>query len=166
MKQTIRIAGLAIGASSLLALWTVVTHSDSGGFGPNLVAAPAPNAQQNSFEQPHGKTCSLRTMEGTHGYSYSGTVFGNPIAAAGPITFDGEGNLSAKYTVSVGGITHQGAFTGTYTVNPDCTGTATLNLPLLGITTSGTFVIVSDGQETFFVGTDPEVTVNGITKRQ
>lgn len=126
---------------------------------------PAVQAQQSAFERARARTCSPGTMQGTHGYSYEGTVMGQRIAAAGPITFDGDGNLSATYNVNLGGTPFQGAFTGTYTVNADCTGTVTLHLPLLGISTSGSFVIVSHGQETFFTGTDQGITVTGTTKR-
>lgn len=126
----------------------------------------ANGAQDNAFERARHGRCSRRTMEGTHGYSYNGTVFGaGSIAAVGPITFDGEGHLSATYTVSLNGKPFEGAFTGTYTVDADCTGSVTLHLPLLGLTSKGNFVIVNQGRETFFTGTDPGVTITGVTKK-
>lgn len=131
----------------------------------SVLRAGTAAAQESSFERARTRTCSLGTMQGTHGYAYSGTVMGNNIAAAGPITFDGDGNLSATYNVSLGGKIFQGAFTGIYTVNADCTGTVTLHLPLLGISTSGSFVIVNSGKETFFTGTDTGITVTGATKK-
>ena len=116
-------------------------------------------------EQARSGACSLNTMKGTHGYSYSGTVMGDPIAAVGPITFDGAGNLSATYDVNWGGTPFHGGFTGTYTVDVECTGTVTLHLPVLGVSTDGAFVIINNGKETFFMGVDPGVTVTGATKR-
>jgi hypothetical protein len=163
MKQTIRVTLSLLAAAGLLTLCTVAFYR---ALVPNAHAGGAGDPQSNSSGKAHAKPCSLSTIEGTHGYTYSGTVLAGSIAAAGPITFDGEGNLSADYTASVGGVTHQGKFKGTYTVNPDCTGSATLHLPLLNLETSGTFVIVNDGDGTFFVGTDAGITVNGITKRQ
>ena len=139
--------------------------------GANIQTGEANNAQIASGAQDHAsgarhRRCSLRTMEGTHGYSYNGLVFGaGAIATAGPITFDGEGHLSATYTVSLNGKPFEGAFTGTYTVDADCTGTVTLHLPLLRLTAKGNFVIVNQGRETFFTGTDPGVTITGFTKR-
>ena len=105
-------------------------------------------------------------MKGTHGYSYHGTVMGKAITAAGPITFDGRGSLFATYNVNLGGVPFKGRFIGTYTVDDDCTGTVTLQLPLLGLSTNGSFVIVNNGQETFFTGTDNGVAITGVTKKQ
>ncbi len=124
--------------------------------------------QETSFAQSYDRArpCSPRTMRGTHGYSYQGTVLGKAITAAGPITFDGRGSLFATYNVNLGGMPFKGQFIGTYTVADDCTGTVTLQLPMLGISTNGSFVIVSEGQETFFTGTDNGVAITGETKKQ
>jgi hypothetical protein len=91
---------------------------------------------------------------------------GQAITATGPITFDGRGSLFATYNVNLGGMPFTGQFIGTYTVEDDCTGTVTLQLPRLGISTNGSFVIVNDGQETFFTGTDDGVAITGVTKKQ
>ena len=122
--------------------------------------------KEKSGAHGHGKGCSLATMKGQHGYSYSGTVIGmGPIATAGLISFDGVGNLAAEYVVSVNGNIIRGAFTGIYTVNPDCTGTVQLRLPVLGLELNGSFVIVNDGDETFFTGNDPGYAITGMTKK-
>lgn len=139
-----------------------------------LIAAfsktPKPTTTQESgFAQDaargRARPCSPRTMKGTHGYSYHGTVLGKAITATGPITFDGRGSLFATYDVNLGGTPFQGRFIGTYTVNDDCTGTVTLQLPLLGLSTNGSFVIVNEGQETFFTGTDDGIAITGVTKK-
>jgi hypothetical protein len=112
------------------------------------------------------RRCTLASLKGCYGYSYTGTVQGfGSIAAVGPINFDGEGNTSATYSVNLGGTNFQGSFTGTYTVNDDCTGTITINLPRLGISSNGRFVIVEEGKEAPFMGTDPGVTVTGLAKK-
>jgi hypothetical protein len=112
------------------------------------------------------RRCTLNSLKGCYGYSYTGTVQGfGSIAAVGPINFDGDGNTSATYSVNLGGTNFQGSFTGTYTVNEDCTGTITINLPLLGKSSNGRFVIVEEGKEAPFMGTDPGVTVTGIARK-
>src|SRR5690349_15467138 len=88
MKQTNRVLLSVMTAGSLLILCIVIFYRVMV---PYAHATGAGDAQNNSSAQANGKGCSLKTMQGTHGYSYSGTVLGSPIAAAGPITFDGEG---------------------------------------------------------------------------
>jgi hypothetical protein len=149
-------------ALSLLALALIAAYSQAPraqapeSFTPN----PAPNADRG-----RAKPCSPRTMQGTHGYSYHGTVLGKAITATGPITFDGRGSLFVTYNVNLGGVPFTGQFIGTYSVADDCTGKVTLQLPRLGLATNGGFVIVNDGKETFFTGTDDGVAITGVTKK-
>lgn len=145
---------------SLLAITLITVFSKA----PNVQPVQESSFTQ-SYESLRARPCSPRTMRGTHGYSYHGTVMGKAITAAGPITFDGRGSLFATYNVNLGGVPFQGRFIGTYTVNDDCTGTVTLQLPLLGISTNGSFVIVNDGRETFFTGTDNGIAITGVTKK-
>ncbi len=113
-----------------------------------------------------GKRCTLLSLRGRYGYTYQGTVEGfGGVAAVGPINFDGAGNTSATYSVNLGGTNFQGSFTGAYTVNRDCTGTVRIDLPLLGTSSHGRFVIVDGGKEAFFMGIDDGVTVTGDAKR-
>jgi hypothetical protein len=79
--------------------------------------------------------CSNATLNGEYGFTITGQILAGP--AAGPLTgvamtsFDGQGNLS-----QVDHVVHNGnppkvqwrPGTGTYTVNPDCTGTAQIDL--------------------------------------
>jgi len=50
-----------------------------------------------------------------------------PIAAVGRVTVDAAGNFSGTESRNVGGGFAEETITGTLTVNPDCTGTVTLN---------------------------------------
>ena len=100
--------------------------------------------------------CSLKTLEGGYSISFSGfatnptlprptfpapiTAF-VPIAGVGLITFDGDGNLSDVGSTSLGGFIAPLDVPGTYTVNPDCTGSFTTIRAHLN------FVIVSHGRE-------------------
>ncbi|MFN0122484.1 MAG: hypothetical protein ACKV2V_18470, partial [Blastocatellia bacterium] len=85
----------------LLAL-AIFAYAGGGGVaaGASVSAAPAPQ-QESAFERARRRRCSLGTMEGRHGYAYDGILMGAPIATAGPIQFDGYGNLSATYQVSI-----------------------------------------------------------------
>ena len=162
MKRSLTITTIALVGLFVLGL---TTARNLNGLVQNVQARSADQSSQNEREKEHHNRCSPRMMKGTHGYSYSGTVMGANIAAAGPITFDGYGSLHATYNVNLGGKSFKGGFTGTYIVNDDCTGTVTLHLPILGISSNGSFVIVNDGKETFFTGTDTGVAITGVTKR-
>ena len=161
MKRSLTITCIAL--LGFFALW--LTSRSTNGFVQHVQAQSTEQFSSNERERERQNRCSQRTMKGTHGYSYSGTVMGAEIAAAGPITFDGDGHLHATYNVNLGGKSFTGGFVGTYIVNDDCTGVVTLHLPILGISSNGSFVIVNDGKETFFTGTDTGVAITGVTKK-
>jgi hypothetical protein len=114
---------------------------------PLLLASlvPVANAQQ----------CSAATLAGSSGFTFSGFVKDHgrnvPFAGTGISTSDGAGNISATITASENGDIETFPYTGTYVVNPDCTGSV--------MSTSGganfSFVIVGRGKEVFGVATDP-----------
>ena len=100
--------------------------------------------------------CTAATLRGNYGFTFSGFVqdqTGNnvPFSGIGLATLDGEASASATITVSVNGTLQVFPWTGTYTVNPDCTGSAT--------STNGnadfSFVIVRGGAEFMGVATNP-----------
>ena len=82
--------------------------------------------------QAQGRTCSNAILQGAYGSSVSMFVLpapGMPVGAAAAravlfrLSFDGEGNFSATATVNDDGSVNTLNDVGTYTVNPDCTGT-------------------------------------------
>ena len=71
-----------------------------------------------------------------------------PIAAVGKAALDADGNVSGTESRSVGGGFADETFTGTYAVNPDCTGTTTLNFYESGVLVRTTVLsIVFDDHE-------------------
>jgi len=76
-----------------------------------------------------GHKCTLKSAQGTYGFALPGNIGGvGVIAAGGFTTFDGAGGQSGKFSVTSLAASNQFTFNGTYTVNPDCTGTATLTI--------------------------------------
>jgi len=76
-------------------------------------------------------SCSQVGIAGDYGYSFSGfvaTPTGTfvPVAGAGKITFDKHGNVSGTQTRSLAGSALDETFSGTYSVNADCTGSFTV----------------------------------------
>jgi hypothetical protein len=73
--------------------------------------------------------CSQSGVAGKYGFTLSGVVITNapvPIAAVGKAILDASGSVTGTEARSVGGGFADETFTGTYTVNSDCTGTTTL----------------------------------------
>jgi hypothetical protein len=75
-------------------------------------------------------TCSNATLTGSYGFSFNGfdrassnSMTYVPFAGAGVATFDGVGSVTAEFSVSTNGsIGSDPDYTGTYTVNANCSG--------------------------------------------
>src|SRR4029077_4399138 len=79
--------------------------------------------------------------------------------------FDGHGNLAGTSTADFGGFVSPVTFTGTYTVNANCTGNLTADAGANGIVHRD-LVIVDAGREVEFVSTDQGVVIGGYMKKQ
>ena len=75
--------------------------------------------------------CSLWSSAGKYGFTLTGVVILGtgpvPIAAVGRAVLDTAGNVSGTESRSVGGGFADETFSGTYAVNPDCTGITTIH---------------------------------------
>ena len=82
-----------------------------------LSLAPATRAQDEGG-------CSNASVAGKWGFTTNGTVVGiGPRDSLGIFTLDGAGKLvNGKATASLNGSITEETFSGTYMVNPDCTG--------------------------------------------
>ena len=102
------------------------------------------------------------TLHGTYVVSGTGTVVGGgPLTAVGLHTWDGHGNTNATYTASVNGNIFTGVtVTGSYSVNPDCTGSLAES--------DGShynFVVSPDGNNLTWIRTDAGTVVSGTEAR-
>jgi len=128
-------------------------------FATVFVLGIAPKAQ--AWEE---KDCSNATIKGSFGYTSTGTLLASipglppplagPFAEVGRQTFDGKGDTDAAATLSANGNIQPVTIAGTYTVNPNCTGTMTLNISPLGVISHLDFVIDDDGAELRAIVTD------------
>jgi len=111
-----------------------------------------------------GRTCTESTIKGSYGFTFMGSRPASPAPGA-PIVegrgvgirfFDGQGNFTE--VSSVKGVNTPAAvdnrFSGTYRINPDCTGTAFLLVPGMPAA-EFRFVVVKKGKEMFFTLVDP-----------
>jgi hypothetical protein len=116
------------------------------------------------------KGCDATTVTGAYGYTLSGTVYDNygyiyMLGAAGRMVSDGNGNLTGTDTLSFDGTIAKRQYTGTYTMNADCTGSLTLTMPGGG-TMHADIVAVNNGKELNMVQTDTAYIVTAVLKQQ
>jgi hypothetical protein len=95
-------------------------------------------------------------LHGSYGYFLSGPLVGvGPVAAVGILTLDGAGGLSAQDTVSNNGVIGHRNGLGAYTVNSNCTGSASLNGDFLGFSADFTVVPKSRRDAFTLIVTNP-----------
>jgi hypothetical protein len=130
-----------------------------------LALGTAPTAKAND------KGCNKTTLLGTFAYTSTGFItappaLAGPFAEAGTQTFDGNGTTTATATLSQNGNILPVTVAGTYTVNPDCTGTFTLQVSPIGITVHVFFVLDASGTEFQAIETDPGFVITRIGRSQ
>jgi hypothetical protein len=112
--------------------------------------------------------CSLATLRGTYIDAYGGFNIENgqqiPVAFAGQEVYYGDGTMTGMYSANINGTIAQNIpYTGTYTVNGDCTGTLTTTEEF------GTFhydqFVGPKGDEFSWVATDPGVVAASFERR-
>jgi hypothetical protein len=121
--------------------------------------------------QAADKGCSNTTLRGTFTYRTAGFITAppaeaGPFASVGTQIFDGDGGTTASAWISQDGNIVPVTIKGTYTVNPDCTGSFTLQISPVGLTTHSFFAIDDSGAEFQAIQTDPGVVVTGIARKQ
>jgi len=153
MKKLALLSILAVLAFSV----ALLTHVQASNGKEHPLAAPWQ-------DQTEASTCSDQTLQGVYGISISGTrpapppPSGVPNYVPGTIeqvigvdtrTFDGAGNFTqiSNDKGSLSGIAPNRAGQGTYSVNPDCSGTTTLNIPGVPFPVVIDIVIVNHGRE-------------------
>ncbi|HEV2395686.1 MAG TPA: hypothetical protein VGS27_01930 [Candidatus Sulfotelmatobacter sp.] len=79
--------------------------------------------------------CSMARAAGSYSFTDNGTVLGVGLrTAVGVFTLDAAGNITnGSATSSLNGTVAVETFSGTYTVNPDCTGSGTAKIFSSGV---------------------------------
>src|SRR5664279_2524635 len=129
-----------------------------------LLAFSVAAVAQSKSETTSGGRCSNRTLSGDYGFALDGTFLPNtPFRGVVMQHYDGKGNITQVDHIVVYGTPPPQEWTpgtGTYTVNRDCTGAATLTTP------AGTiylhFVVVNNGKQINQVVDSNAVTAVGI----
>src|SRR5579864_85931 len=115
------------------------------------------------------QACSNATLNGTFAYTNTGFItappaLAGPFAGVGTQTFDGKGATTATAMVSQNGNIVPVTIKGAYTVNPDCTGTLTVQISPVGLTSHASFVIDDNGAGLRAINTDPGTVVITIAR--
>jgi hypothetical protein len=108
-----------------------------------------PSVRANTF----AAACSNATFQGNYGFTVNGTInTGATIyeGGVGLISADGKGNLTASQALVLNGVplvdappSYFSQYTGTYTLNSNCTGTALLtNVPAGGSSFESLSIVV------------------------
>ena len=104
--------------------------------------------------------CSEATLHGTYLFAYDGVEFQKgkkvPIAVAGHQVFNGDGEQHGVSSGNVNGeVFSKHPFSGTYSVNADCTGTTITN------DLKSDLFIAPDGSMFTWVYAEPSVVASG-----
>jgi hypothetical protein len=121
-------------------------------------------------------SCSLATLQGAFGTLEEGTVVGQlpglpappwPAANVAIVNYDGAGNFSGSNTASFNGVAVTGTFTGTYTVNSDCTYSDQFTASPLGVTFHHAGVIRGGPlfRRVSYIYTDASIVASGTLKK-
>src|SRR5262249_17370613 len=91
-------------------------------FLPLFFALPPTVVAASVLAEDH--PCNTQKVSGTFGYTVTGVRNGfGQIATVGQLTFHRDGTISdGKQTVSFAGLIAEETYSGTYTVNADCSG--------------------------------------------
>ena len=114
-------------------------------------------AQSNSSEASAGhKVCSNRTIFGNYGFQIEGTILGPnlPLRTLSLEHFNGVGSLTTVDHVVVDGNPPDEEWrpgTGTYSVNSDCTGSASIDVAPGNPPLNFHFLVVDSGRQILLV---------------
>ena len=109
-------------------------------------------AQSRDLARRDGGRCSNNTLSGDYGLAVDATLLGPglPLRAVVMQHYDGRGNITQVDHVIVNGMPPAQEWTpgtGTYTVNPDCTGTEVVYSPSVPNPLHIHFVVVNNGKQ-------------------
>lgn len=130
-----------------------------------------------SVSRVQAQPCSNASLRGTYGFHAFATIVppdgvtaanpGIPQAIIGVFVMDGRGNFTANLTLNRNGqIVQLLNQSGTYVVNPDCTGTLFPAPPPVSNGGSVALMVVDGGREFYQMRTDPaSIVLFGTTKK-
>ncbi|SRR6266853_1233748 len=108
--------------------------------------------------------CNNASLLGSYAFQVDGANVNGPFAAVGKNSYDGKGHLTGVIVISSNGAIIPTTYTGTYTLDADCTGIKTAKLDI-GLTVNFYFVVDSNLREIRMIVSDPGFTVSGSARK-
>ncbi len=162
MKITVSVRALLISALFVTALVItgLLTRTVQYSIAP-VAKAQELAGQDNPFDRAKTRQCVASALAGRFSYVFEGSIVGlGENRAVGVIDIKADGTLSAADTSSLAGRVGKRTFTGTYTLNPDCTGSAVFT------TGTGGDLVVDDNGDGFKLIINTQGTnITGIGRR-
>ncbi|HTT62345.1 MAG TPA: hypothetical protein VMG35_10910 [Bryobacteraceae bacterium] len=143
-----------------------ITFAGLLAMGMLILLSPGPAKAQDA-----GQGCNAASITGNFGFMVTGwNNVGSsdvPVVLVGKLVYDGMGGVSGTVTsVQNGVVSLPSGISGSYKINPDCTG-ASLITPANSNTTAHFNMVVSgQGSMIYFIQTDNGNTVSGTATRQ
>lgn len=122
--------------------------------------------------------CSVASLNGTYGVLEQGTIFSQisgfpllppyPVVLAANALYDGAGNLSGTFKISISGLQLTGTFAGTYDLTSDCLYSEQfIPTPPGLVTLHDSGVVTGDGafREIHYIYTDSDRVISGTAKK-
>ncbi len=116
--------------------------------------------------------CSISTFKGAYGLAINGFFYfpdgsQGVYSSAGVAVADGAGGIAGTDTVNVDGTPSRGRqFTGTYTMNSDCTGSMSLKDAKVAAIANLDLVLTNGGKNVALVDFDTDTILNGTAQLQ
>jgi hypothetical protein len=133
-----------------------------GNTGAFLIQTDANHVQSSIAVAEGAATCTNLGVKHAYSFEATGIVIGiGQVAVGGRLTLNGTGSITGTETLSLNGSIHNSVqTTGTYKINPDCTGSASITPKGLS-TVNMNLVVVNAGKEIMAVETDTNTIVLG-----
>jgi hypothetical protein len=136
-----------------------LNNSNAGAF---LIQTDKTHVQSSIAVAQGAATCTNLGVKNPYSFEATGQVIGTgQIAGAGRLSMNGTGGISGTLTLSLDGVIHSSvAVTGTYKINSNCTGAATITPTGLSAMNFN-LVVVNAGKEIMAIETDHNTIVTG-----
>ncbi len=116
--------------------------------------------------------CTNASLKGSYGYVINGFFYDQDLnqgvyAEAGGLVADGNGALTGVSTSNVDGTVQRGQkFSGTYTINADCSGNMTLTDASGNAMGLRDIVLTNGGKQVAMVDADTNIIISGTATQQ